>query len=414
VKLSQPACCSEDLLPLLVELLESIPAYTFDLCEGESALVDVTLHSGRLEFVPKSAKTDRPIVVEPWLNSILQLGIGDYIARRLRRFGVDIRDQTRNQNLARLGSITGALATLDLSSASDSVSTGLVEHLLSPEWFELLCTARSGTVLYQGQVRRLEKISSMGNGFTFPLETLIFWAVTTAICGDVPEVSVYGDDIICPSAQAEEVMRTLFVLGFDVNREKSFWSGPFRESCGADYLSGIDVRPIFIEGPLSGHDAFRMHNFYVRRGLYDFAALILSKIAPHIALTGPDGYGDGHLLRDDWEVNRPHWMRTRGFGGATFDTWVYKKRDYKLRVPGDRILPVYSIYLRDEESGVIDSCLQREKQFVAWLKTQTADGAPSTSFMQGTRFLRDGTPVNFVPGTKGCKRISIYTFERPQ
>jgi len=337
------------------------------------------------------------------------------MAKRLKRFGVDIHDQTRNQELARLGSITGALATLDLSSASDSVSIGLVEHLLGPEWFDLLMAARSGKVSYQGQVRHLEKISSMGNGFTFPLETLIFWAITTAICGDVPGVSVYGDDIICPTENVGEVVSTLKLLGFTINQEKSFWDGPFRESCGRDYLSGIDVRPLFFDGPMNGQDAFRLHNFYVRKGgMESFSAAMYATIAPHVALTGPDGYGDGHLVVDGWQSKTPTWVTRRGFGGCLFDTWVYRKRDFKTRLPGDRVLPAYSIYLREEGLGVVDTCRQRERQFRLWLQNQDPDSIPHEAITQGMRFLRDGTPVQYVPGASGCKRISVYTFERPR
>jgi len=74
----------------------------------------------------------------------------------------------------------------------------------------------------------------MGNGFTFPLETLIFWALTRAVCGSTATVSAYGDDIICPSDRAEDVIAVLTEVGFSVNLEKSFWNGPFRESCGSD------------------------------------------------------------------------------------------------------------------------------------------------------------------------------------
>jgi len=134
VKLSQRPACSEDLQPLLVRLLEMVPAYVFpheselalsrhlnngdflgvevedylderlpadwrehnsfqvykeilrveqarlrstaDLPDApESVLVEVELHNGKLDFVPKNAKTDRSIVVEPWLNSIYSWGL---------------------------------------------------------------------------------------------------------------------------------------------------------------------------------------------------------------------------------------------------------------------------------------------------------------------------------------------------
>jgi len=122
----------------------------------------------------------RSICVEPGLTSFYQLALGEEIRRRLLRVGVDIRDQTRNQLLAREGSVTGLLATIDLSSASDTMSYELIRYLLPPDWFDLLTSFRSPSVTYKGSVIDLEMFSSMGNGFTFPLETLVYWSLTYA------------------------------------------------------------------------------------------------------------------------------------------------------------------------------------------------------------------------------------------
>jgi len=449
VKLSQKPCCSEDLIPLAAELLEEIPGYVgpnywndplpdspeyeeqeeeyqsicdldAERCFGyptkqEPTLVEILIHPGRLEFVPKNAKTDRAIMVEPWLNQLGQLAIGDYMARRLKRFGVDLSDQDRNKVLARMGSITGALATLDLSSASDSISTGLVEHLLPPDWFDLLSCFRTSVVVEgSGPETRLHKFSSMGNGFTFPLESLIFWALSRACCDDREVVSVYGDDIICPTHRVASVVSVLSSCGFSVNKEKSFWEGPFRESCGGDYLSGIDVRPCFITGPLTGHDAFRLHNYYMRSGEIDLAAHVRKHIDDNIALLGPDGFGDGVLVGYQWTpiVKVDH--LSKGYGGVIFESWCYKKRNFKRRLPGDRVLPGYTIYMRERvDGGCLATLLDEEKRFRSWLINQDPDMAPSFYEMSGQRFTSSGVPENFVPGTKGCKRISIYTLELP-
>jgi hypothetical protein len=120
-KLGQKFACSEDLVPHLKHVLAEMPGWITWEGDSETAVVSVDIYRGILRFVPKNALTDRSIVVEPMLNSMFQIGIGDYIARRLRVFGIDISDQTRNQNLALEGSISNALATLDLSSASDTI-----------------------------------------------------------------------------------------------------------------------------------------------------------------------------------------------------------------------------------------------------------------------------------------------------
>ena len=186
---------------------------------------------------------------------------------RLRRFGIDLSSQERNKNLARIGSLTKALATLDLSSASDMISIELVYHLLPIEWVFFLKYFRTPVVEYQGNRHVLEKFSSMGNGFTFPLESLIFYALAIS-CVEEKElfdcVSVYGDDIIIPVKYYDTLVQVLTCCGFSVNKSKSFKNGPFRESCGGDYYEGIDIRPVYLKDRLSGFDAFRLHNFFSR------------------------------------------------------------------------------------------------------------------------------------------------------
>jgi hypothetical protein len=95
--------------------------------------------------------------------------------------------------------------------------------------------------------------SSMGNGFTFELESLIFWALSKATAyftGTSGVISVYGDDIICPTGMAQDLIWILSVFGFQTNRDKSFTEGPFRESCGGHYHSGFDVTPFYLRKPI--------------------------------------------------------------------------------------------------------------------------------------------------------------------
>lgn len=132
-KLGDRLACSGDLTPILQHLLEQVPslsAWDLQTSDEEKALVDVEIHDAKLAFVPKNYKTFRGICIEPSLNLMYQLGFGDYIADRLKCSGVDITDQTRNQNLAKIGSVDGLLATVDLSSASDTIATELVASLL--------------------------------------------------------------------------------------------------------------------------------------------------------------------------------------------------------------------------------------------------------------------------------------------
>lgn len=98
----------------------------------------------KVTVVPKDPWCDRTISIEPTVNGWVQGAIGKHIFMRLRRVGIDLRDQTRNQELARLGS-NGSLplATLDLANASNTISIELVRMLLPSDWFSLLDAARS-------------------------------------------------------------------------------------------------------------------------------------------------------------------------------------------------------------------------------------------------------------------------------
>lgn len=54
------------------------------------------VRANRIVTVPKNAKTDRIIAIEPDMNIFIQKGIGAMIRARLRRTGIDLNDQTVN------------------------------------------------------------------------------------------------------------------------------------------------------------------------------------------------------------------------------------------------------------------------------------------------------------------------------
>lgn len=210
------------------------------------------------DTVPKDAYTDRNIGKEPTINGFLQQGVHLFFRDALLRVGIDLKDQSVNQELARVCFVSG-LATVDLSSASDTVATGLVRFLLPEKWFHLLDLLRSKETSFGDRRVLLEKFSSMGNAFTFELETMIFLALSRAICeelGLAGRVSVYGDDIIIPSASRELFEEVFAYCGFEVNKAKSFWDGAFFESCGKHYFHGVDVTPIYQKEDLDTRESF--------------------------------------------------------------------------------------------------------------------------------------------------------------
>lgn len=221
---------------------------------------ELVKHS-KLLFVPKRNDISRTICVEPNLNMFFQLGLAKILEQRLREvYAIDLSTQPDfNRELARQGSIDGSYSTIDLSSASDSMSVGVLKEILPASmynWLEILRTPN--TLLPDGRSVRLNMISTMGNGFTFPLQTILFTAVVDSayrVCGvplkrnssDVGNFAVFGDDIIVREEVTRAVLRLLWLLGFQVNKDKTFVEGPFRESCGYDWFSGHFVRGVYIK-----------------------------------------------------------------------------------------------------------------------------------------------------------------------
>ena len=207
--------------------------------------------------VPKKSDIDRVACKEPDLNMFIQKGVGTLFRRALRKVGINLNDQSRNRDLARIGSITGQLATIDLSSASDSVCTELVNLLLPTYWFTLLDSSRCQVTVIDGEEHRNHMFSSMGNGFTFELESLLFFTLAKATAyftGTRGVISVYGDDIICPTDMYHDLSTVLQYCGFLLNEDKSFHTGPFRESCGGHYYLGDDITPFYIREPITRMD----------------------------------------------------------------------------------------------------------------------------------------------------------------
>jgi len=215
--------------------------------------------------VPKNTEIDRCACKEPDFNMYLQKGVGNVIRNCLRRVGIDLNDQSRNQSLARIGSLNDSLATLDLSSASDSICREFVFQALPIAWFTYLDDIRChSTVIPDQGIHVNQMFSSMGNGFTFELESLLFYAVAKATAyftGTPGTISVYGDDIIVPTQMYQDLIIALEFLGFSVNTDKSFGSGTFRESCGGHYISGRCVTPFYIRKPIETlHDLICIAN----------------------------------------------------------------------------------------------------------------------------------------------------------
>lgn len=334
------------MVPVLSEFLQEFPGWI------EAGRHDVGCVPGaELTFVPKNAKTERPICIEPQLNGLFQKGLGSYIRDRLQIFGLDLTDQTRNRRLAQIGCVS-SLATIDFRSASDTISCGLVLSLLPLDWVEMLDRCRSPYYLYDDIWTELHKFSSMGNGYTFELESLLFFALACSTCEYLgvrwssDNLGVYGDDVIIPSSCVSTFLSVVQHCGFTINTSKSYLDGPFRESCGGDFFLGRDVNPfklklkpktiievMYVTNQISQcaekliELEYGVSSPYARsaslRSLYNWC---VSHIPRNLRCYGPKGFGDGHIVGSLSES--PTSRSKYGWCGRYFSSYVSRAKLY--------------------------------------------------------------------------------------
>lgn len=233
----------------------------------------VVVPGARGTSVSKSAETDRYINVEPLFNMLLQRCVARELRRILKICGNDLGVQLltdiscdRKRLFKDDAQVLHAilcnrldLATIDLKDASDRIACWLVSRMfcLCPGLRELFFRYRSPMLTLDGRLYRPYKISSMGNGFTFELMTLILLSFCRQLCS---ESRVYGDDIIIRRESAERLIGVLEYNGLKVNNHKSFIKSNFRESCGAFVLNGYAIRTFEIEACEEFQDILIAHN----------------------------------------------------------------------------------------------------------------------------------------------------------
>lgn len=227
------------------------------VCDRLDSLQSIETKSlpARVILVPKDSRGQRLISCEPvdfqWIQQGLGRAITQYVEKHpLTKWNVFFTNQQPNQYGALLGSKTGGYATLDLNEASDRVSLELVRLLFPEHVYTYLEACRtSATELPNGTILPLRKYAPMGSCLCFPVLALTVWALLNAGARDKDtreSILVYGDDVIVPTAYAEDAMSILESFGLKVNRDKSCIKGSFRESCGTDAFKGTRVTPVRI------------------------------------------------------------------------------------------------------------------------------------------------------------------------
>lgn len=341
------------------------------------------VNNNKLSFVLKTAKTHRSIATEPLLNGFYQKGIDQVLRKKLLKAGMDLSDQSRNQTFAREGSTDDSengFVTIDIKGASNSNAISPVRYLYPPDWFDLFNRTRSHYLSWKGELIRYNMLCSMGNGFCFPVETLTFAALCHACdCGILgTDYLVYGDDIIVRKRYAQKVINLLKHYGFTVNSEKTFIEGPFRESCGADWFNGEDVRPFTLDFTFdSVESVFKFLNlskrsdrttkFFssVRSLVINFLPVDLQFLRPLVGEvdSGIDSSGDEHLTCPNCSYHR--------------DTakWSWKELHHEPIIDFDRL------QVREHQHLLMGIALRGS----ASVPYGPCEGLPSVTFRRRTR-----------------------------
>jgi len=236
-------------------------------------------YASRLAVVPKDYRKHRIICIEQKELMFAQQGVMNTLfdvvhSHPLASRAINFHDQTPSMRLSR----NRRFSTIDLKDASDLVSLPLLRLLFPKEVYKLVTSLRSRSIYQNGSLTpvvaegELVTAFTMGNALCFPIETLVFWAlslatlivkdsrqrfpggITQAVQGLVsPTLSrvewyqryplrVFGDDIIVPARHHADVVETLEACGLQVNLEKSCsMLTPIREACGSFWLHGLDV-----------------------------------------------------------------------------------------------------------------------------------------------------------------------------
>lgn len=203
-------------------------------------------------FVPKGLEQFRTISPEntydQYLQSVVHSSI-DLMFKENRDLHVELDDQSISRQMCLDGSANFRYSTIDLSSASDTVTYSLMKRLLHGHPLQYVFLLRSPFAkLPNGDTIRLHKFTPMGSKMTFGCESLVFALCCLRACetaGCRPDYQVYGDDIIICHEATTALLDLLHDLHFKVNEEKSYLSpSGFLEACGEEAWYGHSVVPL--------------------------------------------------------------------------------------------------------------------------------------------------------------------------
>lgn len=209
---------------------KGLAIFRTQLIENVLTIVD----GSRGSSVYKDTKKRRFINVETLFAVLLQRLLANHLRKKLKIYGndLDLGQDHHKQMISKPN-----YATIDKSNASDSNHFDQMYFMLdgsrgSRRFRKYIIDYRSYSTKLKSNWFVAYKTSSMGNGFTFELMTLILFGLARQLD---PTARVYGDDVIIDNMVAEQYLRIIQHLGWIPNLTKTFVNSPLRESCGAFY-----------------------------------------------------------------------------------------------------------------------------------------------------------------------------------
>jgi hypothetical protein len=219
--------------------------------------------------VPKSYKASRIIAMDDTYRNAISLQIEEIFRncdRNAKYPQIDLERQEINQEYAYEGSVFGNIATLDASHASDLQSKTLFIDVFPLEYTRRVASLLPDHYEVNGSVRMMQMASTSGHALTFRHETIVYKAIAAAairflsgLCPDLvfqktcmdpsgEEVGfshAYGDDTEVATEAYDTVLFFFSTLGLIINQDKSYADGPYRESCGKEYMDGKDFTSVY-------------------------------------------------------------------------------------------------------------------------------------------------------------------------
>lgn len=226
--------------------------------------------------VPKTFRKWRGICKEANETQFLQQAVRRLMMVSIRRYyykNLPLEDQSVHAHYAKRASYNRKSATIDESEASDRILRRLVQRGFSQtEFWKYLDALSTRTIMRPKWAKggkkflRTHKFAPMGSAICFPVMSLIHLFLIQAIIEEhhkidadgsyitystrrslASQVSVYGDDIVLPSAVVPLIYYWLPKFGMKINQTKSFVHSHFRESCGCHAYKGVDITPVYLK-----------------------------------------------------------------------------------------------------------------------------------------------------------------------